>query len=102
MIGIHGGRSLCAVLSLCLAAAVLLLGAEGERGAQDLPGLAYVAGGAPEQTLDLYLPAPAVQAPPLVIFVHSRFWSEAPGGPVLADGFAKPLQRAGAAAAIVR
>ncbi len=90
-------------LALLAGVAVLLLGAdEGERGAQDLPGLAYVEGGAPARTLDLYLPAPAVNPPPLVVFVHSRFWAEAPGGPVLVDGFAKPLQRAGAAVAIVR
>ena len=91
-------------LLLLLAAGGLLLGVDeaGDRGAQELPGLSYVEGGTAEQTLDLYLPAPAVEAPPLVVFVHSRFWTEAPGGPVLADGFARPLQQAGAAAAIVR
>lgn len=70
-----------------------------------LEALAYAGGADPQQSLDLYLPAApdaASVAPPLLVFVHSRFFDRADRGVELARDFARPLQRAGAAVAIVR
>ena len=54
------------------------------------------------QSLDLYLPATTGRPPPLVAFVHSRFWSQRKGHRSLANGFARPLQFEGLAVAIIR
>lgn len=91
-------------------AVALLLGAAALMGADAAPrsleGLSYVeepdASDPQQQTLDLHLPEPGEAKGPLVVFVHSRFWSAAPGGRVLFGVFAKPLRRLGAAVAIVR
>jgi acetyl esterase/lipase len=87
-----------------LLGAALLVAAHG--GPRSLERLSYVESpdpAAPEQqSLDLYLPAAANEPVPLVVFVHSRFWSSAPGGRVIYGIFAKPLLEQGAAVAIVR
>jgi len=89
-------------------AALLLVGvpllASAEALPQALEAIPYIEEEAASaaRSLDLYLPAPADLPPPLVVFVHSRFWSSAPGRQVLVDGFARPLRRAGAAVAVVR
>lgn len=86
-----------------LLGAVLLVAADGAP--RSLERLSYVetpdAAEPEQQSLDLYLPAAAGKVP-LVVFVHSRFWSAAPGGRVLYGVFAKPLLEQGAAVAIVR
>ncbi len=69
--------------------------------AERLRDLAY-AQGAPEQTLDLYLPEGRDGKPPLVVFVSSRFWSREGDARLAEWGVARPLQRAGAAVAVVR
>jgi len=97
------GRARLRIL-LLTSLAMLCLGADPGDGVQR--NLAYVDPPDPEsgeaQTLDLYLPETKEPGPPLLVFVHSRFWSEAPGGKVIADGFARPLQRRGVAVALVR
>lgn len=63
-----------------------------------LKDLAYAEAGGP--TLDLYLPS--TSRPPLLVFIHSRFWSRHDRARELSREFARPLQRAGAAVAVVR
>jgi acetyl esterase/lipase len=89
-------------LALLVAGAAMLVGAAA--GPRSEEGLSYAPGpqAGAGQSLDLYLPEPGGVSPPLVVFVHSRFWSSAPGGRALVDGFAKPLRRLGAAVALVR
>jgi acetyl esterase/lipase len=85
------------------ASALALAGARGARAEGAIhEGLAYAgeADGAP--TLDLFLPAPGAKRPPLLAFVQSRFWQDDNEGSLLAQGLARPLQRAGAAVALVR
>jgi acetyl esterase/lipase len=65
-----------------------------------LESLAFATGSSAR--LDLYLPAPAADPAPLLVFVHSRFWGPGTRGPELGHRFARPLQRAGAAVAIAR
>jgi acetyl esterase/lipase len=69
-----------------------------------LRDVAYVEESGPEQsrTLDLYLPAESERKPPLVAFVHSRFWSRADGARRLDARMARPLQAEGVAVAIIR
>jgi acetyl esterase/lipase len=76
-------------------------------GALERPGvlrsLAYLeTGDAEAPTLDLYLPAEARRKPPLVAFVHSRFWSRVERTRRLDAWLARPLQREGAAVAVIR
>jgi acetyl esterase/lipase len=54
------------------------------------------------QTLDLYLPEAGEAAPGLVVFVHSRFWDRADRVRDITQRFARPLERAGWAVAVVR
>jgi arylformamidase len=83
-------------------------GASGSSSPTDRPGVlrgvAYVEESGAEQsrTLDLYLPAESARKPPLVVFVHSRFWSHADGGRRLEAGMAEPLQAEGVAVAMIR
>jgi len=69
-----------------------------------LRGVAYVEeSDAPAaRTLDLYLPAESERKPPLVAFVHSRFWSRVDGARRLEAGMARPLQAEGVAVAVIR
>jgi acetyl esterase/lipase len=69
-----------------------------------LRGVAYVEESASgrSRTLDLYLPVESERKPPLVAFVHSRFWSRADGARRLDAGMARPLQAEGVAVAVVR
>jgi len=53
-------------------------------------------------TLDLYLPERGPAPAPLLVFVHGRFWGPGTRDVELAQRFARPLQRAGSAVAIVR
>lgn len=53
-------------------------------------------------SLDLYLPEPGEQPPPLLIFVQSRFWGPGTHDRNLVQQLARPLQRAGVVVAIVR
>ncbi len=62
--------------------------------------LAYAPGAG--RSLDLYLPAGGREAPPLLVWVYSRFWSRADGLRRLAIATARPLQRDGVAVAVVR
>lgn len=55
-----------------------------------------------DASLDLYLPEAGEQPAPLLVFVHSRFWGEGGHDVDLVRRFARPLQREGAAVAIVR
>ena len=79
-----------AILLLALGAAVAV--ASNRPGV--LRGIAYVEQSDPAEarTLDLYLPAASESKPPLVAFVHSRFWSHADGGRRLDVAMARPLQ----------
>jgi acetyl esterase/lipase len=70
-----------------------------------LEGVAYAGSGADRaRALDLYLPdrGPDGAPPPLVVFLHSRFWDRADREAEVAHQFARPLQRAGVAVAVVR
>jgi acetyl esterase/lipase len=63
----------------------------------------YAGSGDPDQSLDLFLPdAEGSGGPPLLVFVHSRFWGAGERGRDIAHRLARPLQRTGAAVAIVR
>lgn len=64
-------------------------------------GIAY-GGDDGARTLDLYLPAPDPELAPLLAFVQSRFWQDDEPGADLVRGLARPLQRAGAAVALIR
>jgi acetyl esterase/lipase len=69
-----------------------------------LEGVAYAGASDGVRTLDLYLPdrPPGGALPPLVVFLHSRFWDRADRERDVAHRFARPLQRAGVAVAVVR
>jgi acetyl esterase/lipase len=69
-----------------------------------LRGVAYVEESEPgrSRTLDLYLPAESEGKPPLVAFVHSRFWSQVDGARRLDAGMARPLRAEGVAVAVIR
>jgi acetyl esterase/lipase len=54
------------------------------------------------QTLDLYLPTKAVEAPPLVIFVHGGFWLESDDHYQIGPAVARVLVADGVAVALVR
>ncbi len=87
---------------LRIALALLSLAAASAAGAAaPLRDLAYAADG-PQRTLDLYLPEGGVGKPPLVAFVHSRFWSRVDDARLVEWGVARPLQREGAAVAVIR
>jgi acetyl esterase/lipase len=60
----------------------------------------YAGAGDPDQTLDLFLPDQP--GAPLLVFVHDRFWGRGERGRDVAHRLARPLQRAGAAVAVVR
>lgn len=92
------------VLHAAFALVLLTAGAPAARASttQALRDLAYVSGGSQgrAQTLDLYLPdAPA---PPLIVFIDSRFWRDMPEDWALPARFAWPLREQGAAVAVVR
>jgi arylformamidase len=94
-------RRAAAALALALA---LAPGAGGEPAPgrpQVLEGLAYAGDRDPQRSLDLYLPASGAPAP-LLAFVHSRFFDRADHADEVARLFARPLQRAGAAVAVIR
>ena len=78
----------------------LLAALPGARAAEPLRDLAY-AHDAAEQRLELYLPEAGDGKPPLVAFVSSRFWSREGDVHLLEWGVARPLQRAGAAVALI-
>ena len=63
--------------------------------------LAYAGEDDVQRTLDLYLPARGAAAPPLLVFVLGSFWREDDYRSALAQWLARPLQRAGAAVALV-
>jgi len=65
-------------------------------------GVAYAGSGGDGRTLDLYLPAAGAARPPLLVFVESHFWHDDDRAAEIAKGLARPLQRAGAAVALVR
>ena len=74
-----------------------------------LERLDYAGAGDAARTLDLYLPdddragdAGPAAPPPIVVFLHSRFWDRADRADDVAHRFARPLQRAGVAVAVVR
>ena len=56
------------------------------------------------RTLDLYVPDPSGAAgkAPLLILVHSRFWSQQRGKRYIDTQFARPLLAEGVAVAVVR
>ena len=66
-----------------------------------LEGIAY-GGEDGARTLDLYLPTPGAKPAPLLAFVQSRFWRDDEYSAELSRGLARPLQRAGAAVALIR
>lgn len=78
---------------------LLAIAARPERPAliRDVP---YSAARDDQRTLDLYLPD--AEHPPLLAFVHSQFWSRNDHGRELHLAFAKPLQDAGVAVAVIR
>jgi acetyl esterase/lipase len=88
-------RRRTSLLALALAAA---LPAAGET--RLLESLAFAPGSSAR--LDLYLPEPSSPPAALLVFVHSRFWGPGARDAQLAQGLARPLQRAGAAVAILR
>lgn len=94
-------RSCAARAGLAL---LLLLALQADARAQAAvhEGLAYAgdADGAP--SLDLYLPPPGAARPPLLAFVQSSFWQDDDRGAELVKGLARPLQREGAAVALIR
>jgi acetyl esterase/lipase len=87
------------ILAPLLLAAVA---AAGSHAATTLRGLSYAGGADAERSLDLYLPDPADEAPPLVAFVYSGFWSRADRGRVVESGVARALQSEGVAVAVIR
>jgi len=91
------------VLLLVLGAAVAGASGSSKRPGV-LRGVAYVEESDTGQarTLDLYLPAESDRKPPLIAFVHSRFWSHADGGRRLDAGTARPLWEEGVAVAMIR
>jgi acetyl esterase/lipase len=91
------------MLRLLLALLGIVVGtpAPTARAAEPLRDLAYGAD-APDQSLDLYLPDAGPGKPPLVAFVSSRFWSREGEARLAEWGVARPLQRAGAAVAVIR
>jgi arylformamidase len=64
--------------------------------------LAYAGEADEAPTLDLYLPAPGGPRPPLLAFVESHFWQDDERRAELARELARPLQREGAAVALIR
>ena len=90
------------VLLLVLAAAVAGASDSSKRPGV-LRGVAYVeeSDAGQSRTLDLYLPAESDRKPPLIAFVHSRFWSHADGGRRLDAGTARPLWEEGVAVAMI-
>jgi len=92
---------LTATKCIGLAAAIWLAAAAGASAdSRMLEDVDYGAG-AGEARLDLYLPDDGDVRAPLLVFVHSRFWEPGTRDHEIASGLARPLQRAGAAVAIV-
>ena len=87
-------------LGLLAAVALVAVSSAMARESELVEALAFSPGSS--ASLDLYLPERAVEPVPLLVFVHSRFWSAGTRSVELAHRFARPLQRAGAAVAIVR
>jgi acetyl esterase/lipase len=96
--------SLLSLAGALLAAAALRAGAA-EPEARVVRALAYgapVADDADAHTLDLHLPARGSARPPLLVFVAGHFWRDRGGERSLDPHFARVLQAAGAAVAMVR
>lgn len=97
------GRVLALAAALGVAAGLTLavapVGARAQ--AKLLEGIAY-GGEDGARTLDLYLPSPGEKPAPLLAFVQSRFWQDDEHSVELARGLARPLQREGAAVALIR
>ncbi|MGH0032140.1 MAG: alpha/beta hydrolase [Myxococcota bacterium] len=87
-------------MRIAVALLLLLLALPAIAETRMLEDVAYSGAGDAAPTLDLFLPEEP--GGPLLVFVHSRFWSDGERGRDLALRFARPLQRLGAAVAIVR
>lgn len=94
-------RRAALALGLAALAAAGGAGAEG-RGPSLEERLPYTTPADPARTLDLYLPERGAAPVPLVAFVHSRYFDRADRADAIARDFARPLQRAGAAVAVIR
>jgi acetyl esterase/lipase len=91
-------------VAAAIACAAIAAGATARAEGRLLERIEYAGGGDAARTLDLYLPdaPPSGAPPPLVVFLHSRFWDRADREGEVAHRFARPLQRAGVAVAVVR
>lgn len=71
--------------------------------ARVLEGVPYAGTDSRDQSLDLYLPRmDGGPPPPLLAFVHSRFWDRRDRARDVVERLARPLQRLGLAVAVVR
>jgi acetyl esterase/lipase len=84
---------------LLFALALLPVHADAEAAVHE--SLAYAGDRDSQRTLDLYVPSPREPAPPLLAFVLGGFWREDENGSALGQWLARPLQRAGAAVALI-